>query len=487
MNELPQVTHQRQQQRISMISNAEHMEEDALKVLAPELLQNVIKYLPKQDLKHLRSTCSRLVDFVNHSLFDSIFLSVDPRHLVIATLMLQRFGPALRTVIISPLEYRGLEEFDHHRNLRRTPDTHTKLSSNHSIHKEHRDRAYKWHRALVARQNRTKCQDCLRQVLRYAPNLRKVIFTHRNRSITDQELEEICCWESNWKSCPLDRETHNTFRLSPWYGRVTTRPSRPETKVSFSAAFVGSMMVLLSSSNLRAQELIMEACGRTRDTWSVGSDEFDELAPIISTTPIFMAHLRKLRLATCGWDRENQPARAVANFLSQAECLECLYLTCGRPATPESQVDDLLSQSRFPNLLTLIIEGGTIIDKGLLPTFCGIPKLRHLVLEDVRMKRPHWRTFIDGVKSSLDLTSLHMNLLFDYDNIYRLEDGSKIYIEGENNVDSFLHSKGPHPFPDTATAFCTKGLDEIFGVFRNGLPEDYDQPREAQQCYELYF
>jgi len=129
----------------------------------------------------------------------------------------------------------------------------------------------------------------------------------------------------------------------------------------------------------------MEACDRTRDTWSVGSPEFDELAPIISTTPIFMAHLRKLRLATCGWDPENEPARAVANFLSQAKCLECLYLTCGRPATPESQVDDLLSQSRFPNLLTLIIEGGTITDKGLLPTFCGIPKLRHLRGQDLQV------------------------------------------------------------------------------------------------------
>jgi len=458
-----------------MISNAEHMKKDALKILAPELLQNVIKYLPKQDLKHLRSTCSRLVEFVNYSLFDSIFLSVDPRHLVIATLMLQRFGPTLRTVIISPLEYRGLKQFDYDRNLRRAPNTPTKLSSNHSIYKKHRDRAYKWHRALVARQNPINVQDCLRQVLRHAPNLRKVIFTHRNRSITDQELKEICCRKSNWKSCPLNRETHNTFRLSPWYSRVTTRPSR--MKVSFGEAFVGSMMVLLSSSNLRAQELIMEACGRTRDTWSLGLPEFDELAPIISTTPIFLAHLRKLRLTTC----EDQSARAVANFLSQAECLECLYLTCGR-AVPESQVDYLLSQCRFPNLLTLIIDGGTITDKDLLPTFCDIPKLRHLVLEDVRMKRPYWRTFIDGVKSSLDLTSLHMNLLFDYD-----RDGSKIYIESENNVDNFLHSKGPHPFPDTATAFCTKGSDEIFGVFRNGLPEDYDQPREAQQCYELYF
>jgi hypothetical protein len=193
MNELPQVIHQRQQQRISMIFNAEHMKEDALKILAPELLQNVIKYLSKQDLKHLRFTCSRLVDFVNHSLFDSIFLFIDPRHLVIVILMLQRFGPALRIVIISPLEYRGLEQFDHHRNLRRTPNTHTKLSSNHSIYKEHQDRAYKWHRALVARQNRTKCQDCLRQVLRHALNLRIVIFTHRNRFITNQELKKICC------------------------------------------------------------------------------------------------------------------------------------------------------------------------------------------------------------------------------------------------------------------------------------------------------
>jgi hypothetical protein len=176
-----------------MIFNAKHMKEDALKVLAPKLLQNVIKYLSKQDLKHLRFTCSQLVEFVNHSLFDSIFLFVDPRHLVIAIMMLQRFGPALRIVIISPLEYRELKQFDHHRNLRRTLDTHTKLSSNHLIYKEHRDRAYKWHRALVVRQNRIKCQDCLQQVLRHASNLRKVIFTHRNCFITNQELKKICC------------------------------------------------------------------------------------------------------------------------------------------------------------------------------------------------------------------------------------------------------------------------------------------------------
>lgn len=92
----------------------------------------------------------------------------------------------------------------------------------------------------------------------------------------------------------------------------------------------------------------MEACGRTRDTWSVGSPEFEALAPIISTTLIFLAHLRKLRLATCGWHRENQQARAVANFLSQVECLGCLYLTCRRPATPKSRVDHLPSQCRFP-------------------------------------------------------------------------------------------------------------------------------------------
>jgi len=172
MNELPQlITHPQQQQDISMISNAEHMEEDALKVLTPELLQNVIKYLPKHDLKHLRSTCSRLIGFVNNSLFGSIFLSVDPRHSVMATLMLQRFGPAIRTVTISPLEYRRLKRFNYDRNLRRLPNTHTKLSSDDSIYKEHRHRAYEWHCALVVRQNRPNCRDCLRRVLRNAPNL----------------------------------------------------------------------------------------------------------------------------------------------------------------------------------------------------------------------------------------------------------------------------------------------------------------------------
>jgi len=126
-----------------MIFNAEHMKEDALKILAPELLQNVIKYLSKQDLKHLRFTCSQLVDFVNHSLFDFIFLFIDSRHLVIAILMLQRFEPVLRIVIILSLKYQELKQFNHHRNLRRTPNTHTKLLLNHSIYKKHRDRAYK--------------------------------------------------------------------------------------------------------------------------------------------------------------------------------------------------------------------------------------------------------------------------------------------------------------------------------------------------------
>ncbi len=44
----------------------------------------------------------------------------------------------------------------------------------------------------------------------------------------------------------------------------------------------------------------MEACDKTRDTWFVKSFEFDELASIISTTPIFLTYLRKLRLAICG-------------------------------------------------------------------------------------------------------------------------------------------------------------------------------------------
>jgi len=58
-----------------------------------------------------------------------------------------------------------------------------------------------------------------------------------------------------------------------------------------------------------------------------------------------------------------------------------------------------------------------------------------------------------------------MNLLFNHNNIYRLKDDAKIYIEGKNSVDNFLHSKGPHPFPDIATIFCTKGSNEISKCF----------------------
>jgi hypothetical protein len=199
---------------------------------------------------------------------------------------------------------------------------------------------------------------------------------------------------------------------------------------------------------------------------------------------IFPDHLRKLRLSVNCLPSEGQQVRAVAEFLSRAYGLECLFLTCGRPSSPEDRVDSILSQCRFPKLRTLIVEGGTIQDMDFLPNFCGVRNLRHLALEDVRIERSRWRAVIDGIKSRLDLTSLDMNHLCGGK---RWEEDSEVYIDGGNNVDSFLHSKGPHPFPDNATAFCTEGSTKIFGVFWHGLLEGYDQLRVAQQCYELYF
>lgn len=145
----------------------------------------------------------------------------------------------------------------------------------------------------------------------------------------------------------------------------------------------------------------------------------------------------------------------MATFLCQAHSLECLYLESGTSIGPSigpgCHVDRLLSQCRLPNLRALIVEGDTITDTDFLSTFRGLPELKHLVLENVRMKRSHWRVVIDGIKSSLDLTSLHMNLLY----CERWQGGSDVYIGGDD-VDNFLHSRGPHPFSATATAFCTK-------------------------------
>lgn len=98
----------------------------------------------------------------------------------------------------------------------------------------------------------------------------------------------------------------------------------------------------------------------------------------------------------------------------------------------------------------------------------------------LRIQRSHWRAVIDGIKSSLRLTSLNMNLLWDGN---RPEEDLEIYIDVGNNVDNFLRSKGPHPFPDNATEFCTKGSTKISGVFGHGLAKGYDQPRVAQQFY----
>jgi hypothetical protein len=122
----------------------------------------------------------------------------------IATLVLQKFGSALRTVVIAPLGYQDLQLFDFERNLSRSPDTRAELSSDEPIFKNHRTRAYEWHRALVARQDRAKCEYCLRQVLKKSTQPSKSYLGPSQSSITVQELEEICCWGSNWKSCSLD-------------------------------------------------------------------------------------------------------------------------------------------------------------------------------------------------------------------------------------------------------------------------------------------
>ena len=371
-------------------------------------------------------------------------------------------GPALRTVVIAPLEYQRLEGMNYDKKRRWLPDTHAELSSDDSTFSGHRNLAYEWNRALVARQDRAHYEDCLRQVLQNAPNLRKVILVHRNPSITDQELKEICCLGSNWKSCRLDKDMHKAYQESP--------------KVSLAVA--GTMQILFNSSSLRAQELIMEDCDRTRDAWCI---EYDELP---STVSFFPAHLRKLRLSVNCLPSEGQQERVVAEFLSRAYGLECLFLTCGRRFSPENRVDSLLSQCRLHKLRTLIGEGGTIQDMDRFPIFCGVRNLRHLALEDVRIKRSHWRAVIDGIKSSLELKSLDMNLLWDGK---RNEEDSVYYIDGGNNVDNFLHSKGPHPFPENATAFRTIGSTKIFGVFRHGLPKGWDRPRVAQKYYTLYF
>jgi len=444
-----------------------------LEVLAPELLQNIIEYLPKEDLKHLRSTCRRLVDCVNHALFDSIFLSVDPRHLVIATQVLQTFGPALRTVVIAPLEYTGLTRFDYDRNLRRSPDMDAKLSSFRPIYKKHRTRAYKWYRALVARQDRAQCEDCLRQVLQNAPNLRKVILVHCNPSITDQELKEICYPRSSGKKCPLNKETHRKIQLSPWHGRVQTKIIRPRVSLHFE----GTAHILFNSSNLRAREFIMDGCGKTYDAWAMC---YDELPPPVSTMSVFSTHLRKLRLSVGNLPSKGQRARAVGELLSRANGLECLFLTCGRPSSHEDRVDILLSHCRFPKLRTLIVEGGTIQNINVLSIFGGVRNLRRLALEDLRIDRSHWKAFIDEIKSSLDLTSLFMNLLKS--GVHWDED-LEVFIDDGNEVENFLHS---NPFPDDAV-FRTIDSNKVFGRFGDGLPKNCHQFRVAQHCYKLYF
>ncbi len=226
----------------------------------------------------------------------------------------------------------------------------------------------------------------------------------------------------------------------------------------------------------------MEGFGRADDAWAMDDEE---LPLSVATTSIFSAHLRKLRLSLRDLSSEEQRPGAVGEFLSRARGLKSLFLTCGISGSCEDRVDSLLSQCHFPELRTLIVEGGTMQNMDVPSIFCGVRNLQHLALEDLRIDRPYWKAVIDGIKSSLDLESLHMNLLksgVDWNK------GLEVYVDGGNEVDNFFHSKGSHPFPDNAE-YCKIDSDsnKYFGLLWDGSLAGNFRPRVAQQYYERYF
>lgn len=164
-----------------------------------EVVQEILKKLPRRDLKSLRLSSKALVGQTTPLIFNAAFLSPDPIDIEETTSVFAAFKSSIRTLIISPFFFDEISMALYEKYVQRGGQYKSYIETfpNATPHRfaEHIKKGYEDLKSRNRVEN-IPTKQLLRRILQHAHNLRKLILTDRRRAmdLTGRELAKFCSW-----------------------------------------------------------------------------------------------------------------------------------------------------------------------------------------------------------------------------------------------------------------------------------------------------
>ena len=447
--------------------------------LPVEVFNDVLRNLPKKDLKQLRLVCVSLVDRVAPFLFDSVFISLDPLDLGKAVLILGKFASMIKSVIISPVAYEQLTRQQYQ-------DRVTTLKSAvrcppRSRFNEHIKQGYREY--CIVQESASQPDSGHRAlhlfgtILGSAPCLKQVVITHRRRNtnLKGQELAKYC----RYKTCGMPAEMHEMFRLDPFQSH--------DGFYSPNLNIIAYMA--LTASGPKMTELVMDHQNGMHP-FSAAIDTFVFPHGLQPRSFTALSKLTKLKLHV-DKSRDLSPVLfrtgIVAQQLAYAVSLQHLYLGAVRYnddlrfAVPsKSMFYYLLNDCRFHKLQTFVLDGCEMQGDELLPFLKASPDLEELVFGNLSLADYTWEDLVAKIKTYTRLRVLIMDGLTDggletgHHDDPALRPKMPHYIDCADDIDKFYFGDGPNPFAtDALETYIEKWFPANLERFPLGKARDY--------------
>lgn len=414
--------------------------------LPPELVHEVLKVLPKKDLKQLRLVCKTLSELATSHLFDSIFLTAIQEDLDDARLTLEHFASHIKTIIISPMYFYPYDKADYREEVR-AGFVAAKVEISQAVWLKHLNRG--WHLYASLKQEafdilaNGKIGELFTEAIGHASNIRKVILVQegRQKEFSTKALAKYCPLEN----CLVSRENHRWFRTYPILPPNGEGDSPPSP--------MRSIFMALSGKNVKVSEVTAPRL-HGEEPHYVSPSSFDMTPLQVRSTYRFLGNLSKLKLSLNMDSSADQLAvmhGTVAKALSGATNLTCLLIDLHdgmHHAILNSETTAfkaILGGCTFPKLRKFMLGLASAHEDELVLFFEENCTISMLVLSCVEIKSGSWSRVADTIKQHLPIETIHFEQL--YGGLLEDELGAEVteWFDCFGNLESFMFHNGPNP------------------------------------------
>jgi len=445
--------------------------------LPPELLQEVLRYLLKNDLEQMRLVCKALSELGAPHLFHSIFLSANVADLEDARLSLTHFKHYIRTVIISPMYLETLSE-SAYRSEAVAGFQLAKATRNGNRWQEHLDLGFEAYcrqrQEAFAILSTGEISKLFCEAAGGSSNIHKVVFTNapRQKKLNKTSVQEYC----PIAACKIPCETHENFRMIPRLQATGFGDGKRSLACSVIEAF--------STTTPSVKELTAEFIDD--DHHFLTPSAFEMTPRQTSRTSAFVANLTKLRLCLTVNSLADEHAilnRTVAKVLSNACNMRCLFIEIGFPMglytdqTGTTAFQATLNGCSFPKLRAFILAFGSARQDELVSLFEKSPLIEVLVFDGMTLQSGFWKEVVESARQHLPIKTIQMNQLFrGFEEPWARENLE--WMDYFHDVGNFIFHDGPNPFsvPEVARYRQDLARDRPLVVECGGRSYEYYYP-----------